>query len=116
MKNKHIRYIGKADEIPAGTFAVQTSGNTNLTGESVLVRDFSWHSYQIVPVGGNLASGDFKIDVSNDGNNWSELFSTNFTNVDKSEITYSNSWHYKYARPKIEGGDYNFIINESHLS
>ena len=49
MKNKHIRYIGKADEVPAGTFAVQTSGNTNLIGESILVRDFTWHSYQVIP-------------------------------------------------------------------
>lgn len=115
MKNKHIRYTNKTDGIPVGTFAVQTSGNTNLIGESILVRDFTWHSYQVIPVNGSNANGDFKIEVSNDAENWSELTSISFSDAASAQINYSDQWHYKYARPKIEGGDYNFIINESHL-
>lgn len=115
MKNKHIRYTNKTDGIPVGTFAVQTSGNTNLIGESILVRDFTWHSYQIIPIDGSNANGNFKIEVSNDAENWSELTSVSFNDASSAQINYSDQWHYKYARPKIEGGDYNFIINESHL-
>jgi len=114
MKSKYSRFIGKSDNIHAGTYIIQTSGNTPLSGEVIDVRYYGLHSYQLIPDGGTI-SGDFFIKVSNDKKNWTNLTGFSYTNSGEAQIAYSDTWHFVYAMP-IVTGDGDFIINESHLS
>lgn len=114
MKNNYTKSIGKADDFSLGTFIVQTTGNAPLSGDSLNVQDFSWHSYHIYPIGGTIEGG-LDIQVSNDETNWVNLTGFEFSDSGEANIAYSDQWHFKYARPVISGdGDY--IVNESHLA
>lgn len=115
MKNNYTRYQGKADEISAGTFVVQTSGNANLTGDSLFIRDFNYHGYQLIPTSGSNHSGSLSIEVSNDGLNWTSFYSGGFSSKAESSISYSNDWLFKYARPVLTGNtNAYYLINEIH--
>ena len=114
MKNKYTKHVGKADDLALGTFVVQTTGNSPLTGDSLNVQDFSLHSYHVYPIGGTI-SGGFDVQVSNDDSHWVNYKSYVFTNSGEAEIAESNQWHFKYARPVISGSG-NYVINESHLA
>ena len=114
MKNNYTRYQAKSDEIPVGTFVVQTSGNANLTGDSLLVSNFNRHSYQVVPTSGTH-NGGFEIQTSNDGLNWMQYHSQSFATSSGANIAYSDSWLFKYARPLITGNAAGYyLINEIH--
>ena len=114
MKNKYTKHIGKSDNVNFGTFVIQTSGNAPLSGESVLVQDYSLHSYHIYPSGGNIEGG-LDIQVSNDEIHWVDYKQYVFKNSGEAQIADSSQWHFKYARPIISGQG-NYVINESHLA
>ena len=112
MKNNYTRYQGKSDDIPVGTFVVQTSGNANLTGDSLVVSSFNRHSYQVIPTSGTHI-GAFEVQTSNDGLNWIKYYDQSFESA--TGISYSDSWLFKYARPVLTGNAGGFyLINEIH--
>jgi hypothetical protein len=114
MNNNYSRFYGKSDNVHAGTYTIQTSGNTPLSGDSINVRDYRLHSYQLIPVEG-LISGGLNINISNDNINWTTFKSFTYSNSGEANIAYSDSWHFAYARPVITGSG-TYIINESHLA
>lgn len=114
MKNNYTRYQGKSDDVTVGTFVSQTSGNAHLTGDSSLVYDFNYHSYQVVPTSGTH-SGEFQIQVSNDNSNWLSHYTESFETTSGANITYSDKWLFKYARPILSGDSAGYyLINEIH--
>lgn len=115
MKNNYTRYQGKSDDTSAGTFVVQTSGNAALTGDALFIRDFNYHGYQLIPISGSPHQGTFFVEVSNDGANWTPHYSGDFSDTTGSNLSYSNDWLFKYARPVLTGnaGGY-YLINEIH--
>jgi len=115
MKYKYSRFIGKSDNVHASTHTIQTSGNTPLTGEAIVVRDYSLHGYQLIPVGSENPSGSFFIKVSNDKENWTNLTEFSYTGSGEAQIAYSDTWHFAYAMPVVTGSG-SYIINESHLA
>lgn len=112
--HNYSRFISKSDNQTIGTHSIQTSGNTILSGDAIDVQNFYHHSYQVNPTSGTI-SGDFYIEVSNDGAFWNRLTGFSFVNSGGAEILYSDDWHYKYARTRISGSGY-YVINESHLA
>jgi hypothetical protein len=115
MKNKYAKFIGKADSFSSRTFVVQTTGNAPLSGDSLDVQDYSWHSYHVYPIGDNTVEGVFDIQVSNDNENWVNFAGFEYSNSGEANIVFSDQWHFKYARPVITGQG-NYVINESHLA
>lgn len=119
MKNNYIRLKDKSDRLVFGSKGIQTSGNIPLTGEARDIRDFSYHSYQIVPISvdGSEQSGGFNIEVSNDNINWTNYTGIEFTTSGDANIALSQNFHFTYARPYLTGqGSSHYVINESHLA
>ena len=117
MKKDYIRYINKSDPTPWGTYTLQTSGNPPLTGKVVDAADFTWHSYQLNPVGGGSSyNGELFIEISNDGSNWHPFQSGSFANqTEGSGVFISEQFLSKYARPVLTGkGTSDYIISEIH--
>ncbi len=114
MKDTYKRLRGKADRVNIGTDTIQTSGNLNLTGKAILTEDYSTHSYQALPIGAGPWDGTFKIEVSNDGINYTCIADYNITDADGG-IAYSHDWVFAYARPVVTGSSGEFLINERHL-
>ena len=73
MKHNYIRYADDVEGSCADPLALQTRKNSSFTGESILSQEFSYHSYQFIPLGG-AHDGVFNIQVSNDGDNWTDYY------------------------------------------
>jgi len=99
-----------------GTDTVQTSGDANLTGQSILVESYSLHSYQALTMGSGPWDGEFRIDISNDNVNFTNICAQPITGSVATGIAYSDQWTFAYARASITGSAGNFLINERHLS
>ena len=115
----YLQLKDKSDRTAFGTYAIQTSGNVPLTGESRRIDDLSHHSYQVTPV--SIASdeqtGALNIQVSNDNENWVTYLSFGFENSGDANISRSDVFHFVYARPYLTGqGTSEYIIDESHLA
>ena len=110
----HLRLRDKSDRQNFGTDTIQTEGSPNLVGESILIQDYSRHSYQVIPTGAGPWSATFKIEVSNDGVNYTCIYEQEISSQDDA-IAYYAEWHFVHARPSIIGAQGTFLINERHL-
>ena len=105
-----------------GTDTIQTSGTLWITGNAVLTQDYTLHSYQCVPLGDPPWSGQFNIEVSNDGENYTCIYSQDMnTGISTSiggprSVAYSDTWTFSYSRPLVTGTAGAFLINERHLA
>ena len=91
-----------------GTDTLQTSGtfsgppipwrNHGLTGNAILTQDYTLHSYQCVPLGDPPWFGQFNIEVSNDGENYTCIYSQDMDTglagplADPRSVAYSDTW------------------------
>lgn len=115
MKPTYRRLKDKSDRTNFGTNTIQTSGNLDLIADSILVEDYTIHTYQVVPIGAGPWTATFKVEVSNDGENYSCITSIPITNG-TDHVAYSDNWAFAYARASVVGDDGEFLINERHLS
>lgn len=115
----HTRLREKSDRNNFGTDTIQTEGavtpsSTNLVGESILIQDYYKHSYQVIPTGAGPWDAIFKIEVSNDGSNYTSIYEQQISSQDDA-IAYHDEWYFSHARPLITGPSGSFLINERHL-
>ena len=119
MNLSYHRLNDWTDRTNKGTDTIATSGNLWLTGNSILVQDYSVHSYQIVPfsgAAGNFFTGAFQVQVSNDNLNWTKIAEYSWDTKTGAQLAYSDTWTFAYSRPVITGSDVcDYLINERHL-
>lgn len=107
----YTRIRDKSDRTNFGTDNIVTSGE-NATGRVIFTQDYSLHTYQAFRVGSGPHNGEFSIEVSNDGTNYTTIAAYDIT---ASGVAYSDTWGFTYARPVISGTNGEFVVNEVHL-
>mgnify|MGYP006167494931 CR=1 FL=1 len=122
---EYIRHRGKADPIKQGTLSITTTGELNqglnnleIVGDVIDISDYHLHSYQMVPEEGTFAGGvdgTFRIEVSNNGDDWTALACFLVPTVD-APVVYSDYFNFKFARARITGLDGKYTIVERHNS
>ena len=114
-KYPYLRLHDDTSRHNVGTDTIQTSGDVNMTGISVLTQDFHTHSYQLCPMSGPYDAA-LKIEVSNDNENWTKIAEYSFSTEAGASIAYSDTWAFTYARASVTGNNGNYLINEVHLA
>lgn len=109
MSYKRLR--DKSDRTNFGTDNIVTSGD-NVTGTAIFTQDYSLHTYQAFQVGSGPHVGEFSIQISNDGTNYTTIAAYD---IGTSGVAYSDTWGFAYARPVITGTNGDFVVNEVHL-
>ena len=118
MRQGYNRLADWGDRTNKGSRTLQTSGQlaagpTAIEGVALSIKDWSLHSYQVITTGEGTWDGEFQIEVSNDGENYTNIYSQTFS--DASGLAYCDTWTFAYARPIISGNAGGFLINERHL-
>ena len=125
---EYTRYRGKADAVKHGTLSITTTGElafeaepsvTEILGDVIDITDHHLHSYQLIPenglFGGGGVDGTFRIEVSNNGDDWTALacFLVPTTN---DPVVYSDYFNFKYSRVRITGIEGKYTVIERHNS